>query len=150
MVLSRTTPDDRAVAAVLARHEALMRSQTLAESCHVLAPEALATDDTQLFALRDGDGVVAVGALRMCGTWGELKSMHTVAEHRGAGHGRRVLRALLAEARNLGLTQLFLETGSGEEHKAARALYASEGFVTCGPFGSYSEDPMSVFMSRSL
>ena len=29
----------------------------------------------------------------------------------------------------------------------ARALYARHGFVECGPFGDYREDPNSVFMT---
>jgi putative acetyltransferase len=29
-------------------------------------------------------------------------------------------------------------------------LYASEGFVTCGPFADYGLDPFSVFMTKLL
>jgi putative acetyltransferase len=43
-----------------------------------------------------------------------------------------------------------LETGSMDFFIPARSLYARAGFVPCGPFGSYAEDPYSVFMTRSL
>ena len=33
---------------------------------------------------------------------------------------------------------------------AAQRLYASEGFVECGPFADYVPDPFSVFMTRRL
>jgi len=29
-------------------------------------------------------------------------------------------------------------------------LYAAEGFVECGPFGDYVDDPFSVFMTLDL
>lgn len=32
----------------------------------------------------------------------------------------------------------------------ARGLYARFGFMLCGPFGDYIEDPNSVFMTREL
>ena len=32
----------------------------------------------------------------------------------------------------------------------ARALYARYGFAYRGPFGSYTEDPNSVFMVKAL
>lgn len=148
--LHRVAPDEPEIAAVLDRHFALMRSQTPAESCHVLPADALATPDIHLFALRGPDEVVAVGALRVFGKSAELKSMHTVSERRGQGCGRRLLKEVMNEARRMGLEALFLETGTGPEHSAARALYLSEGFAECAPFGTYQADPLSVFMSRAL
>ncbi|WP_227271144.1 GNAT family N-acetyltransferase [Roseobacter weihaiensis] len=141
---------DRDVAALLDRHFKLMRSQSPAESCHVLPAEDFDGDDIHLFALREQNKVLAIGAIRLFGDWGELKSMHTVAEARGRGVGRAMLTALIAQARRLGLRQLNLETGSGPEHLAARHLYESFGFEVCDPFGSYVTDPLSVFMTRSL
>jgi len=103
-----------------------------------------------LFALRQQGVAVAIGALRLNGDAAELKSMHTRADLRGHGLGRTLLQGLMEEARALGVRRLELETGSGAEHEAARGLYASEGFSLCPPFGSYKEDPLSLFMSRSL
>jgi hypothetical protein len=36
------------------------------------------------------------------------------------------------------------------EFKPAQTLYESFGFVYCGPFGSYKDDPYSVFMTLEL
>lgn len=149
-VFAPAAPDEPAVAEVLARHFALMRAQSPEESCHVLPGAALAAPDIHVFALREAETVLAVGALRVTGSDGELKSMHTVAESRGRGHGRRLLCGVLEEARRMGVQRIYLETGSGDEHAAARRLYTSEGFALCGPFGAYKPDPLSVFMSRSL
>lgn len=143
-------PDTPDVKALLDQHFALMRMQSPPESCHVLPSESLNSDDIRLFALRRDTKIVAVGAIRIDGRMGELKSMHTAAPERGKGLGRVLLQGLISEARALGLTELALETGSGSEHEAARGLYASEGFATCPPFGPYSYDPLSLFMRRTL
>jgi len=34
------------------------------------------------------------------------------------------------------------------EFEPARQLYARAGFTVCGPFGDYTDDPNSVFMTR--
>lgn len=141
---------DRDVVALLCSHFKLMRSQSPAESCHVLPPEEFDGDDVHLFALREQNKVLAIGAIRLFGDWGELKSMHTIAEARGRGVGRAMLNALIAQAHRFGVRRLNLETGSGPEHLAARCLYESFGFEVCDPFGSYMKDPLSVFMTRSL
>lgn len=138
------------VAALLHRHFALMRSQSPAESCHVLPAEELDAADVRLFALRERGKVCATGALKMCGTWAEVKSMHTAKEARGRGFGRAMIAALISAAYRLELHSLKLETGSGPEHDAARQLYERAGFVPCPPFGSYRTDPLSVFMCCDL
>ncbi|MEX0312416.1 MAG: GNAT family N-acetyltransferase [Tateyamaria sp.] len=145
------TPANADVQALLRRHFELMRSQSPAESCHVMEPEALLERDAVLFSARDGDTVLGVGALTVIAPGhGELKSMHTAAEARGRGVGRAVLEALIAEARARGLTRLSLETGSAEAFAPARALYAAHGFADCPPFGDYVLDPLSVFMTRTV
>ncbi len=65
--VSAQAPD---VAAILARHFDLMRSQTPEESCHVLPAEAMAAPDIALFALREQGRPVAIGALRLMGRQG--------------------------------------------------------------------------------
>jgi len=151
LAVTPDTPASADVDALLRRHFALMRSQSPAESCHVMEPEALLERDAVLFAARDGDAVLGVGALTVIAPGhGELKSMHTAAEARGRGVGRAVLAALMDAARERGLTRLSLETGSADAFAAARALYAAHGFVECPPFGDYVVDPLSVFMTRTL
>jgi putative acetyltransferase len=61
-----------------------------------------------------------------------------------------LLSHALAEARARGLTSVWLETGSSDEFAAARRLYERAGFVLTGPFGDYTEDPFSVFMTLTL
>jgi len=48
------------------------------------------------------------------------------------------------------MTQLSLETGSYDAFTPARSLYARFGFDECPPFGDYTLDPLSTFMTRVL
>ncbi|WP_299679987.1 GNAT family N-acetyltransferase [uncultured Roseobacter sp.] len=148
--VTRAEVSEPDVAALLARHFDLMRAQSPPESCHVLPVDDLAQPDIALFALREDGALLAIGALREFGTWGEVKSMHTAEAARGRGVARALLDVLIAEARAKGLQHLSLETGSGPEHAAARTLYARAGFVDCPPFGSYTHDPLSHFMTRAI
>jgi putative acetyltransferase len=148
--LERVCADAPDVARLLDRHFNLMRAQSPPESCHVLPAASLSAPDVRLFALREDACAVAVGALKISGTEAELKSMHTAEEFRGRGLARQLLRGLIDHARNAGVKRLDLETGSGVEHAPARALYTSQGFTECPPFGEYVADPLSMFMTRAI
>jgi cytosine deaminase len=76
--------------------------------------------------------------------------MHTAEAARGRGVGSAMLRHIMAAARAGGMARLSLETGSWPYFEPARTLYARHGFVVCGPFGEYREDPNSVFMTAEL
>ena len=139
------------IANLIAAHFALMRAISPEESCHVMPADALAAGGAWMVAAEQGGTVLGIGALQVIGPGhGEIKSMHTASAARGRGVARRIVRALMTEARNRDLTRLSLETGSADLFAPARALYASEGFTDCPPFGAYVEDPHSVFMTRTL
>jgi len=143
--------DDARVAALLAGHFTAMRATAPVESCHVMPLDAMREADLDLFAVWDGETLASVGAVkRLDAAHGEIKSMHTAAAYRRRGVGQATLDHLVAHAQRLGLSRLSLETGAGDFFVPARALYARNGFETCGPFGSYRPDPNSAFMTRAL
>ncbi|WP_299293786.1 GNAT family N-acetyltransferase [uncultured Tateyamaria sp.] len=151
VTVTQDTPGTPDVQALLLRHFDLMRASSPEESCHVMQPDALLDKGAVLFAARDGDVLLGVGALAALDvTHGELKSMHTAAEARGRGVGARILRSLVDHARAAGMQRVSLETGTAEMFAPARALYASHGFEDCAPFGDYQLDPLSVFMTRRV
>jgi putative acetyltransferase len=143
--------DDPRVVALLQTHIGRARAQTARGSAHALDLEALRAPDVTFWSAWEGDQVVGVGALRrLSPAHGEVKSMHTAESARGRGIGSALLRHIMAAARARGMARLSLETGSWPYFLAARALYARHGFVECGPFGEYREDPNSVFMTRAI
>ena len=143
--------DDPRVIALLDTHVTRARAETAAGSAHALDLAGLKAPDMTFWSAWEGDQVVGVGALRQISPeHGEIKSMHTAESARGRGVGSALLRRILETARARGMRRLSLETGSWAYFLPARALYSRHGFVECGPFGEYGEDPNSVFMTLDL
>jgi putative acetyltransferase len=118
---------------------------------HALSPETLRAPDVTFYAVRDGDRLAAVGALRELGEKrGELKSMRAAPDYRGRGAGRALLEHLLQEARVRGLVWLGLETGRTEPFHPALRLYESRGFAESAGFGPYVPDEFSLCMELHL
>jgi putative acetyltransferase len=139
------------VAELLRAHLASARKHSPPESVHALDLEALRAPEITFWTLRDGSDLLGGGALKeLDPLHGEIKSMHTAEACRRRGVGARILTHIIDEARRRHYRRLSLETGSPEAFAPARTLYARFGFVICGPFGNYREDPYSVFMTRDL
>jgi putative acetyltransferase len=140
------------VRAVLERHLAFCLSETPPEHSFALDVAGLVDPAVTFFSYRDDDGtVLGVGAIKELDvSHAELKSMHTAAEARGRGVGRAVLDRLLSVARSRGYRRVLLETGTTPGFAAARALYASAGFVPAEPFGGYQRTEDNTFYSLAL
>ena len=137
--------------ALLEEHLQDMRRISPPESVHALDLDGLRRPEITFWTAWSNNELVGCGALKMLdATHGEIKSMRVSGTRRRTGAGRAMLHHILDEARRRGLARLSLETGSLPEFAPARQLYASLGFAPCGPFGSYVEDPYSVFMTRTL
>jgi putative acetyltransferase len=133
------------------RHTTDMHADTPPGSIHMMDKGALAAPGIRFFVLREGGQPLAMGAFkRIDATHAEIKSMHVLAEARGRGLSKAMLDHLLAQAAGDGIARLSLETGVQPGFAAARALYARAGFVMCGPFEGYWDDPNSVFMTKEL
>lgn len=142
---------DPAVIALLESHVAELRSISPPESTHALDLAGLRAAGVTFFAARsDGEVVGCVALADLSPGQVELKSMRTATAARGRGVGAAMLRHALAHASMLGMSSVWLETGSEDFFAPARRLYARHGFVECPPFGSYRPDPLSVFMTLPL
>jgi putative acetyltransferase len=118
------------------------------ESRHGLDLAAYRRPEVTLFVAREGGVALGCGAyqLERDGS-AEIKSMFVTPEARGRGIGRALLAAIEDDLRGR-VTTLRLETGIHQD--AAIRLYESVGFRRRGPFGSYRDDPLSVFMEKPL
>ena len=143
--------DDPRVIALLDTHVDRARRETGSGSAHALDLAELTAPDITFWSAWEGDEAVGVGALRrLAADYGEIKSMYIAESARGRGVGSALVRLIVTTARARGMTRLSLETGSWAYFLPARALYARHGFVYCGPFGEYKDDPNSVFMTLAL
>lgn len=143
--------DEPAVLSLLREHLRSMREISPPESVHALDVSQLRSPDVTFWCAWAGSALLGCGALKaLSATEGEIKSMRTLAAHRGKGVGRGLLGHIMGEARCRGYARLSLETGSQPEFEPARRLYARAGFRDCGPFADYVADPNSVFMTIEL
>lgn len=140
-----------AVIQLLQGHLDDMYATSPPESVHALDISKLQAPDIRFWSAWQGDALVGCVALKQHHPhMAEIKSMRTAPAARGQGVGRALLQFIMDAARQSGITQLYLETGSMDFFLPARTLYQSAGFNYCGPFADYPEDPNSVFMTKVL
>lgn len=97
----------------------------------------------------DGTAVGCGAMRRLDGATAELKRMYVAPDVRGKGFGRRLVAALEAEARALGVQRLVLETGIRQA--AALSLYRATGFHPIPLYGEYRMSPdTSVCLGKEL
>ena len=139
------------VAQLLQEHLRSVALLSPPESVHALGMEALRKPDITFWSVWQDEALVGCGALKeLDPLHGEIKSMRTASRHLRKGVAARLLGHIMEEAERRAYRRLSLETGSAEAFAPARRLYTRLGFMPCGPFGSYIEDPHSVFMTREL
>jgi putative acetyltransferase len=143
------TPLQDDVRVLVAELNATLLELTPPEFVSHLTVEQMATSGTTVFIARDGDAVVACGALkRHDGGVGEVKRMYTRPTHRGRKIGAMIVERIEALAHAEGLTRLVLETG--DRHPAAWTVYERAGFTRCGPVLDYPDSKWSVFYEKIL
>ena len=140
-----------AVHALLNEHLQNMYELSPPESVHALDLAKLRAPDITFWTAWEGSVLLGCGALKeLDPKHGEVKSMRTPKALRRRGAGRAILERIVEVARERGYERLSLETGTMDAFVPAQRLYRSFGFTDCGPFGSYVEDPNSVFMTLRL
>ena len=140
-----------AIIELLREHLRCMREVSPPESVHALDLEGLGKPNITFWSIWSGPNLAGCGALKEIDVeHGEIKSMRTAYAYQKKGVASQMLRHLMEEAKRRGYRRLSLETGSMEYFEPARRLYASFNFSRCEPFGPYTDDPNSVFMTRAL
>jgi putative acetyltransferase len=139
------------IRALIALHLASMHQHSPPESVHAFDVDRLRQPGVTFWSAWSGDALAGCGALkRLDDRRGEVKSMRVAEAFLGKGAGRAILEHIVTEARAVGMTSLWIETGSTPAFVPALRLYESAGFARCGPFEGYVEDPFSIFMTRAI
>jgi putative acetyltransferase len=146
---------DPRIAAFMEEHLQDMRATSPPESVHALDLEKLRQPDIRFWSvwLPDGHGetLACTGAIkRLDDRHAELKSMRTGTRFRGQGLARLLLDHIVGQAGSMGYHRLSLETGTQPFFAPAHQLYLSYGFEDSPPFGSYTRDPNSRFLTLLL
>ena len=104
------------------------------------------------WVLEQDAAVIGYGVLSVAADEAHVLNVCAAPEVQGRGHGRRLLRALVQQARGRGAHRLFLEVRPSNPH--AMALYHDEGFNEIGrrpryyPAHDGRED--AIVMAREL
>ena len=100
----------------------------------------------------DPIGMVGWSRLESGSNVAVLHRMYVHYEHRRNGYSKDLLRIAETSARIQGMRRMLLETG--DVQTTAIALYRSQGYTDCEPFGFYAETAQdwtnSVFLGKDL
>lgn len=149
LTVSRESPRQDDVIALIRASDALMQALYPAESNHLVDVDALARPEVHFFVARENGAALGCGAF-VLGHAGaaEMKRVFVDAVARGKGVARALLEALEDAALQAGVRVMQLETGIAQPE--AIALYRKFGYAERGPFGAYKPDPLSIFMEKRL
>ncbi|WP_099223787.1 GNAT family N-acetyltransferase [Listeria costaricensis] len=136
---------------LIREHLADMYATSPLESVHALGVESLQAEDVTAWMALDGTKVVGCVAMKELSPFhGELKSLRTHARHLHKGVAKTLIQFLLEEGKRRGYQRISLETGVEDYFIPARKLYEREGFGYTEPFGEYTDDPNSCFMTMQI
>jgi len=128
--------------------DAYQRTLYPPDSCHLDSIETLQDEDVLfLGAIHDGE-IIAIGSVKICGDYGELKRIYVSTAHRRKGLAQKIISELEAYAISRHILIVRLETGPHSTD--AIKLYERLGYVICEKFGDYKEDALSTFMEKHL
>jgi len=147
--VSRETPCQDDVAALIRQSDALMTALYPAESNHLVDIEQLVQPHVHFFVAREEERALGCGAF-VLGESGQAEMKRVFVDPTACGKGvaRAIMDVLEREAASHGVTLMQLETGIRQPE--AIALYRKFGYAERGPFGSYQPDPLSLFMEKQL
>ena len=120
---------------------------------HVFALDlsGLKTRDVTVWTLWREEKAVGIGALKQHDSdLGEIKSMRTHPDALRQGVGAALLDHIMSVAKERGLRQLSLETGSGASFEPALALYRRYGFENGPAFADYEASDFNQFLHLRL
>ena len=151
MGIENLDPDLVEVQALIARSDAFYTDLYPPESNHLEDYQSLKLANVIFIGYRAETGLVACGAAKVLdddGTYAEIKRVFVDAQYRGQGLSVEIMRCLETELVNKGIGIFRLETGTKQPQ--AISLYRKLGYSERGPYGSYTQDPLSVFMEKQI
>lgn len=118
------------------------------QSRHAFSVDKLLREDVVFFVTYYEGQLAGCCGVMMFVDYGEVKRMFVRPRLRGKGLGKAMLNHLAEFVRSRRINLLRLETGIYEVE--AIGLYEAFGFKRRAPFGEYQEDPLSVYLEKSL
>jgi GNAT superfamily N-acetyltransferase len=147
--ITRERPDTGDGVSLIAELEAHLDPLYPAKSRHGYSVEKLIDQGVAFFVLRENSTAAGCGGIQLFDKeYGELKRMYVRPQFQGRGFGKLLVDHLVEYARSHGIVLLRLETGIHQI--PAIRLYERMGFQRIPPFGSYVDDPLSLFYEKRI
>jgi GNAT superfamily N-acetyltransferase len=148
-IITRERPDSPDAVSLISELDAHLEPLYPSESRHGLSVDRLLAENVAFFVLRTPEAPACCGGIYLVGdAYGELKRMYVRPQFRGFGFAKLMLQHLQDYARLHNITTLRLETGVHQ--REAIGLYERFGFYRIPPFGSYTNDPLSLCYEKQL
>jgi putative acetyltransferase len=151
MKILTISPDNEQVKNLIDQADTLMSSLYPPDSNHLDGVEELKKPNVLFVGAYKGQKLVGCGAVKTLndhGSYGEIKRVFVLPEHRGQRISFDIMRHLENHLIESGIRTARLETGAKQPE--ALGLYRKIGYIERGPFGAYREDPLSIFMEKAL
>ena len=143
--------DNPEVNELLIKHFIELRAASPEGSAHVLDIPGLKVPSIKFWSLWESKKLLGCGALKFLEKeHGEFKSIRVHDYFRGNGHGIKVIKYLIEEAKKLDIKRLSIETGSGKFFEPARKLFKKCHFEPCEPFAHYKKDVNSIYLTKLI
>lgn len=142
-------PDSADAVALIDELEDVLSPFYPQESRHGYNVQKLIDQGVAFFVVRyNGEAAGCGGVLLVAQEYGELKRMYVRPRYRGLGLAKALINHLAEHARANGVMCLRLETGIHQTE--AISLYERWGFQQIGPFGPYTDDPLSLYFEKII
>jgi putative acetyltransferase len=149
IAITQERPDSPDATALIMELDDALQANYPPESRHGYSIDKLLAEGIAFFVLRSDGVPAACGGIKLFGNeYGELKRMFVRPQFRGKGFGKQMVAYLTDYAREQGLALARLETGIHQQE--AIKLYEGMGFRRIPPFGSYTNDPVSLCYEKAL
>ena len=144
-------PADAELVLLVSKSDEYLSALYPPESNHAESISELLGNDASLFLGYADEKLAACGAIKFidgASGYGEIKRLFVAEEFRGQGFAVAMMKRLEEHAAERGTSVIRLEAGPMQPE--AVSLYRKLGYSDRGPFGGYTDDPLSVFMEKTL
>lgn len=120
-----------------------------ANSVHGVDTQEFKKAGGRFFIVKMDSEYIGCGALRPIDqSSAEIKRLYVRKAFRRRGISRRILNHIESSARELGYSQLMVETG--DRQPESQALFRSNDYQQIKPFGEYVNDPHSICFKKEV
>lgn len=151
MIIEVISPRRDDVKSLINQADQLMLAMYPPESNHLDGIDELSGPNVCFVGAYMDDELAGIGAVKILddgGVYGEIKRVFVDPQYRGQNVASSVMGYLEQHLASCGIVMARLETGARQT--AAIGLYQRLGYVIRPPYGSYVDDPLSVFMEKRL